>query len=190
MGKIVVSEFITLDGVVEAPGGEPSLGSRSGWTLPYGSDDFNKFKLEELFAAEALLLGRVTYEGFAAAWPSMKDEAGFADRMNGLPKFIASSSLKAAGWNNSRILPRDAEGELRRLREAAAGDILVYGSIDLARWLAPRGLVDEWRLLVYPIVLGAGRRLFAEAPAAMPLSLLESRPFEKDLVLQRYGRKE
>jgi dihydrofolate reductase len=190
MGKIVVSEFITLDGVVEAPGGEPSLGSRSGWTIPYGSEDFNKFKLEELFAADALLLGRVTYQGFAAAWPRMKDEVGFADRMNSFPKYVVSSSMKIASWDNSRILPPDPEAELMNLKAAPGGDILVFGSVQLARWLALRGLVDEWRLLVYPILLGAGKRLFAEAPSATALELLESRAFEKGLVLQRYGRKE
>jgi dihydrofolate reductase len=190
MRKIVVSEFITLDGVVEAPGSEITLGSRSGWTFPYGSEEFMKFKFDELFAADSLLLGRVTYDGFAAAWPAMKDGSGFADRMNGLPKYVASSSLTAPSWSNSRILAGDIEKELLDLKKEPGRDILVYGSVELSRWLAVRDLVDEWRLLVYPVILGAGKRLFAEAPAPMPLALLESRIMEKGLVLQRYGRRE
>ncbi len=189
MRKIVVSEFISLDGVVEAPGGEKSLGERAGWTMPYASEEFMKFKLDELFAGEALLLGRITYEGFAAAWPGMKDDSGFADRMNGLPKYVVSTTLKTASWNNSSILSRDHEAEILKLKEGPGGDILVFGSAQLARWLGARGLVDEWRLLVYPILVGAGKRLFAESAAALPLSLLESRNLDKGLVLLRYGKK-
>jgi dihydrofolate reductase len=190
MRKIIVSEFITLDGVVEAPGGEPSLGSRSGWTLPYGSAEFMRFKLAELFAADALLLGRRTYDGFAAAWPSMKDDEGFADRMNGLPKYVVSSTMRTASWDNSAVLSSDVEKQIRDLKEQPGQDILVFGSIDLVRWLAARDLVDEWRLLVYPVILGTGKRLFAESPASRPLGLLESRILDKGLVLQRYGREE
>jgi dihydrofolate reductase len=188
MGKLVVSEFISLDGVVEAPGGEESLGERSGWTFPYVSGEFRQFKRDELFAGEALLLGRRTYEGFAAAWPGAKDDDGFADRMNGLPKYVASSSLRSAGWNNSVILSRDIEGRIEKLRQGPGGDILVFGSAGLARWLRDRNLVDEWRLLLYPVVLGAGKRLFADSPAAIPLALLEARRLEKGLVLLSYGR--
>jgi len=189
MRRIIVSEFITLDGVVEAPGSEISLGSRSGWTFPYVSDEFMQFKLDELFAADAILLGRVTYDAFAAAWPAMKDEVGFADRMNSLPKYVVSSSLGTAVWNNSQILSRDVEKELAILKEKSGQDLIVFGSVELVRWLAARNLVDEWRFLVYPVILGAGKRLFAESPASIALNLLESRMFEKGLVLQKYGRR-
>ena len=189
MSRIIVSEFISLDGVVEAPGGEKSLGERAGWTMPYASEEFMKFKLDELFAGDALLLGRITYEGFAAAWPGMKDDAGFADRMNSLPKYVVSTTLKEATWKNATILSRDHEEAISRLKEGQGKDILVFGSARLARWLGAHGLVDEWRLLVYPILVGAGKRLFAESAAALPLSLLESRSLDKGVVLMRYGKK-
>ncbi len=102
MGKIIVSEFITLDGVIEAPGGEDSLGERSGWSLPYFNEETAKFKLDDLLASDALLMGRVTYQIHAAAWPSMTDEEGFADRMNSLPKYVVSTTLEKVEWNNSR----------------------------------------------------------------------------------------
>jgi dihydrofolate reductase len=188
MRKIIVSEFITLDGVVEAPGSEISLGSRSGWTLPFGSDEFMKFKLSELFAVDGLLLGRVTYDGFASAWPGLKDDSGFADRMNSLPKYVVSSTLGTANWNNSQILSRDVEREIGILKERSGQDLIVFGSVELVRWLAARDLIDEWRLLVYPVILGAGKRLFAESPKSISLGLLESRMLGKGLVLQRYGR--
>ncbi len=189
MRKVIVSEFISLDGVVEAPGGEKSLGERAGWTMPYASEEFMKFKQGELFDGEALLLGRITYEGFAAAWPTMKDDAGFADRMNGLPKYVVSSTLKKASWSNSTILSRDHEAAISKLKEGPGKDILVFGSAQLARWLGSRALVDEWRLLVYPILVGAGKRLFAESAAALPLTLLETRSLDKGVVLLRYGKK-
>ncbi len=175
--KIVVTEFMTLDGVVEAP---------NEWSFPYWTDETGTFKLEELRAADAHLLGRVTYEGFAAAWPSMTDEAGFADRMNGLPKYVVSTTLERAEWNNSLIIKANIAQEVSALKQQPGGDILVAGSMTLIRALMEHDLVDEYRLLIYPVVLGKGKRLFADGMAAS-LKLTESRPMgSTGVVLLRY----
>ncbi len=155
MRKIVVSEFVTVDGVMQAPGGDGDF-ELAGWTMPYWNDEIGQFKFEELDAADALLLGRVTYEGFAAAWPSMTDEAGFADRMNRYTKYVVSSTLKQADWNNSTVLSGDVVEEVTRRKEEPGKDILVGGSATLVQALMGHGLVDELRLAVYPG--GAGRR--------------------------------
>ncbi len=151
MKRIVVTEYVSLDGVFENPA----------WTRPYWCDEIAKYKFDELFSSDVLLLGRETYQGFAAAWPSQKDEQGFADRMNGLPKVVVSSTLEQADWNNSSIINENMLEEIARLKQAEGADILVYGSASLAHLLLEHGLVDEIRLLVYPLVLGKGRRLFA-----------------------------
>ena len=175
--KIVVTEFITLDGVVEAP---------HEWSFPYWTEETAKFKLAELRAADAHLLGRVTYEGFAAAWPTMTDEEGFADRMNGLPKYVASTTLEKAEWNNSSIIKTNLVQEVAALKQQPGGDILVAGSVALIRALMEADLVDEYRLLVYPIVLGKGKRLFTDGVAAS-LKLTESKPMgATGVVLLRY----
>jgi dihydrofolate reductase len=158
MGKIVVSEFISLDGVFEDPGG--SEGSQhGGWSFTVDSgEEGRKFKLDELMASGAQLLGRVTYEGFAKAWPSMTDPIGFADKMNGMPKYVVSSTLQHPAWENSTILT-STEG-VAELRDQYEGDILVAGSGTLVRGLTELGLVDEYRLMVFPLILGTGKRLF------------------------------
>ncbi|PNY80958.1 dihydrofolate reductase family protein [Deinococcus koreensis] len=174
MGKIVISEFLSLDGVMENPV----------WTVPYRNDDGAAFKRTELFASDALLLGRVTYQGFAEAWPSQTDEQGFADRMNGLPKHVVSTTLQGPEWNNSVVIGKNVAEEVARLRAQPGGDILVYGSGELTRFLLEQGLVDQLNLLVYPLTLGAGKRLFGETP--VKLRLTESRTFTSGVVLLVY----
>jgi dihydrofolate reductase len=161
MRKIVVSEFLSLDGVMEDPGGAEKY-QHGGWTVPYWNDELGAFKTEELFASDALLLGRVTYQGFAAAWPSMTDEAGFADRMNSNHKYVVSATLDKAEWGPASIVEGDLVEELTKFKQQPGGDILVAGSATLVQALMRHRLVDELRLEVYPIVLGAGKRLFGD----------------------------
>ena len=166
MGRIVVSEFVSLDGVMEDPGGSEGTPA-GGWAFRFerGADG-DAYKLEELRDAEAMLLGRVTYEGFAAAWPSIEDEQGFAEKMNGMPKYVVSSTLERADWQNSTILPGDPVAEVTALKRRLAGSILVAGSMSLVHTLHDAGLVDEYRLMIYPTVLGSGKRLFRDGAAA------------------------
>ena len=163
MSRIVVSQFVTLDGVFEDPGGSEGI-DRGGWAFRFErGEEGDRFKLDEVMAADGLLLGRVTYEGFAAAWPSRTDELGFADKFNTMPKYVVSSTLTDPEWNNTRVVTLD---ELPGLE----GELLVNGSGQLVQALLERGLVDELRLMVFPTVLGTGRRLFGETPvgAAAP----------------------
>ncbi len=185
MGKLVVSEFLSLDGVMEAPGPAHDF-KHAGWTMPFRGEKGAAFKREELFAAEALLLGRKTYEGFAAAWPNMKDEQGFADRMNGLPKHVVSSTLKEASWNNSHILSGDLAQRVRAIKAGVPGDVLLYGSGKLAGSLLQLGLIDELRFLIYPVVLGEGQRFFEQAPYAT-LQAIEARDMGRGVTLMRYA---
>ena len=162
MRKLVVSEFVSLDGVMEDPGGAEGY-QFGGWTMPYWSEELGVFKAEELFAADALLLGRVTYEGFAAAWPGRTDEQGFAEHMNGVQKYVVSSSLARVDWNNSTILRGNLVEEIDQIKQAPGGDILVAGSATLVQSLLRHQLVDVLRLAVYPILLGQGKRLLVDA---------------------------
>ena len=164
--------FVSLDGVVESP---------EKWSFPFWSEETQKFKFDETFASDALLLGRVTYEGFAAAWPGRKDPDGFADRFNSMPKFVASRTLKKLAWNNSHLIKGDLAGEVSKLKEQPGRDIVIHGSPGLIRSLLPSGLIDEFRLLVYPLVLGHGKRLFDEGSQAS-LKLVESTTFSKGVV--------
>jgi dihydrofolate reductase len=176
--KIVVTEFISLDGVV----GEPQE-----WSFPYWSEETGNFKLEELRASDAQLLGRITYEGFASAWPAMeKDPAGFADKMNSMPKYVVSTTLKKADWENSTIINKNVVDEITKLKSQSGGDVLVAGSVTLIHTLMEHDLVDEYRLLTYPIVLGKGKRLFSDGTAAS-LQLTESKPMGSGVVLLRYA---
>lgn len=160
--RLVVTEFITLDGDIEDPGGSEKT-PNGGWAFRFDrGPDGDKFKLDELMDADAQLLGRKTYEGFAAAWPSMKDDVGFADRMNSMPKYVVSSSPLDPEWENSTRLEGDLESAVPELKGRYTGDILVAGSRTLVQSLTALGLVDEYRLMVYPVLLGAGKRLFAE----------------------------
>ena len=167
MGKLVVTEFITLDGVIEEPA----------WSFEFNrGDEGENFKGDELKAADAQLLGRVTYEGFAKAWPTMTDAGWFGEKMNAMPKYVVSTTLTddRADWNNTTVIRDDVPGEVRRLKERVAGDILVAGSAELVRSLVEHDLVDEYRLMVYPIVLGAGKRLFGEGTPRTKLRLVSS----------------
>jgi dihydrofolate reductase len=142
--------------------------------MPYFTDEAGKFKFDELAASDALLLGRKTYEGFAAAWPSRQDEAGFADRMNSLPKYVVSTTLSKADWNNSTIIKGDVANAVRQLKEQPGQDILLGGSCQLAQSLMRDGLIDEYRLMVFPVVLGIGKRLFTDSDAMTALKLVDS----------------
>ena len=183
MGKLVVSEFVTLDGVMEDPGGGEPF-ERGGWAFQFerGAEG-DKFKLDELVAADALLLGRKTYEGFAAAWPSRTDEAGFADKMNSMPKYVISTTLRDPEWQNSTVIGVD---EIAQLKERHDGDILVAGSCRLVQTLVEHDLVDEWRLMVFPVVLGSGKRLFAEGEARLSLKLAASQTFSTGVLSLTY----
>jgi dihydrofolate reductase len=181
MGRIVVSQFMTLDGVVEDPGGAEAF-DRGGWAFEFDrGEEGDKFKLDEVMAARALLLGRVTYEGFAAAWPSRT--GAFADKFNAMPKYVVSTTLAEPGWSNSTVVGADVAAAVAQLKRDVDGDILVNGSIALTATLLEHGLVDEWRLMVYPTVLGAGKRLFAETPAPSVLRLTGARPAGETIIL-------
>ena len=188
MAKIVVTEFVSLDGVMEDPGGAEKT-EYGGWTFPYWNDDIGAFKFAELVASDAMLLGRKTYEGFAAAWPAMTDEQGFADRMNGMTKYVVSATLGTVEWNNSHLVTGDLETEITKLKENAADDILVAGSASLVQSLMSLGLVDEFRLAIYPVVLGSGKRLFGEG-GHTNLELAEQQATSTGVVLAVYRRTE
>jgi dihydrofolate reductase len=186
--KVVVSEFVSLDGVMEDPGGAEGY-KHGGWSFKYRrGPDGDKFKLDELTAADALLLGRLTYEGFAKAWPSVKDEEGFGDKMNGIRKYVVSNTLKDrdATWNNTTIIRNDMAAEVAKLKARSGGDLLVYGSARLAQDLAEHGLVDDYRLMVYPVILGGGKRLFADVGKMASLELVDSKPAGDGIVMLTY----
>ncbi len=186
MGKIVVTEFISLDGVIEDPGGSEDF-KHGGWTFEISrGDEGDQFKLDELREAEAQLLGRVTYEGFAAAWPKMTDLGEFAEKMNGMPKYVFSSTLEEASWNNSTILSGDFAEEISKLKQEVDGVILVAGSATLVQGLVEHGLVDEIRLMVFPVLLGSGKRLFGETTDKAPLKLVDSKTLGDGIALLTY----
>jgi dihydrofolate reductase len=173
VGRIVVTEFISLDGVIEAPGGGESF-RHGGWSFEVSrGDEGDKFKLDETLASDALLLGRVTYEGFAAAWPSREGE--FADKFNTMPKYVVSSTLEHPEWNNSTALKGDVAEEVAKLKREHAGDIVVHGSARLVQTLIEHDLVDELRLMVFPVVLGSGKRLFGETSDKKTMKLTDSK---------------
>lgn len=190
MGKVVVSQFITLDGVFQDPGG--SEGSeRGGWAFRFDrGDEGNRFKLDEVAGASALLLGRVTYQGFAEAWPSRTDEVGFADKMNSMPKYVVSTTLDRGDWNNTTVIRGNVPDEVRRLKGEIDGDILINGSGRLVRTLMEHDLIDEYRLMVYPVILGAGARLFPDSGEMAPLSLAQSTPAGETLILIYHPRRD
>jgi dihydrofolate reductase len=173
MGRIVVTEFMSLDGVVEDPGGSENF-RYGGWSFEISrGDEGDKFKLDEAFSSDALLLGRVTYEGFASAWPSREGE--FADKFNTMPKYVVSSTLKDPAWNNSTVLNGDLAEEVAKLKQEVDGDIVVHGSVRLVQALVEHDLVDELRLMVYPVVLGSGKRLFGETSDKKTFDLADSK---------------
>jgi len=175
VGRIVVTEFVSLDGVMEDPGGAEGY-EHGGWSFQVSrGDEGDKFKLEELVDAEAQLLGRVTYEGFAKAWPSITDEAGFAEKMNAMPKYVVSSTLTNPEWQNTTVLSGDVAEEVSKLKQEVDGNILVAGSAQLVHALIEHDLVDELRLMVYPVVLGSGKRLFGTTSEKKALRLADSK---------------
>lgn len=185
MGRIVVTEFVSLDGVMEDPGGSENFG-HGGWSLKISrGDEGDKFKLDEAFASEALLLGRVTFEGFAEAWPSRDGE--FADKFNSMPKYVVSSTLEKPEWNNSTVLKGDAVQEVGKLRDELDGDIVVHGSARLVQTLIDHDLVDELRLMVFPVVLGSGKRLFGDTSDMKPLRLVDSKMVGDGVAILIYG---
>jgi dihydrofolate reductase len=183
MGDVVVTEFISLDGVIEDPGGAEDY-AHGGWSFKYDrGDEGNKFKFDETMAADAQLLGRVTYEGFAAAWPEREDDGGFADKFNSMPKYVASTTLKDPEWENSHVLEEDLSDAVVELKDQYEGDILVAGSATLVQSLLDRSLVDELRLMVFPVVLGSGKRLFGESEDLKNFTLAGSQQVGPDGVI-------
>ena len=186
MGRIVVTEFISLDGVIEAPGGGEDY-KYGGWTFEIDrGDEGNQFKLEETMSSAALLLGRRTYEGFAAAWPDRDGE--FADKFNIMPKYVVSSTLRDPEWTNSTVLSGDLVDEITKLKREQDGDIVVHGSAQLVRSLIENDLVDELRLMVFPVVLGTGKRLFGETTDKKRLRLSSSTVVGDGVAIQVYTR--
>jgi dihydrofolate reductase len=172
MARVVVTEFVSLDGVMEAPGGDDGF-VRGAWTFEFDrGDEGNKFKLDETMATDALLLGRKTYEGFAAAWPQRDGE--FADRFNSMPKYVVSSTLTDPSWTNTTVLSGDPVAEVSRLKEGGDGELVVHGSGTLVRALVEADLVDELRLMVFPVVLGTGMKLFGDTRDLKKLRLTSS----------------
>ena len=177
MRKVVVSEFVSLDGVIENPG----------WTFQFESEDRNQYKFDELAAADALLLGRVTYEGFAAAWPGMAEQMGeYGAWMNGYPKYVASTTLEEPLEWNGRLLGEDLAGEISALKRQEGKDILVFGSGDLVKTLVEHDLVDEYRIMVFPVVVGSGKRLFGDGLDTKVLELVGTRTFDSGAVVLTY----
>lgn len=184
MRKIIVTEFITLDGVVEAPGGDETAHPHGGWQAGFRHPETGQYKFDELMSVEALLLGKTTYEGFTAYWPGQTGNP-FADRMNQLPKYVVSNSLQTAAWNNSHIL-RNAAHEVAALRNGDGGDILVYGSATLVKSLLLHDLVDELILMLYPVSVGGGLRLFDDDLSMKKFTLTNSRTIDNGVVILEY----
>jgi dihydrofolate reductase len=186
MGRIVVTEFISLDGVIEAPGGGEGY-KHDGWTFEFDrGDDGNKFKLDEVLEADAQLLGRRTYEGFAAAWPNYTDEVGFADKMNSMPKYVVSTTLESADWNNTTIL-RSLD-DVAKTKDDVDGVMLAAGSAQLVQSLLERDLVDELRLMVFPVVLGTGKRLWGETSDKKVFELADTQTVGEGIAILTFRR--
>jgi dihydrofolate reductase len=183
MGKVTVSTFVTLDGVMQDPGGVGEF-DRGGWQIQFFDDRAGAIAKEDLFAADALLLGRITYEHFAAAWPEMTDEEGYADRMNSIPKYVASTTLSGAHWN-ATVIKGDVPSEVAKLKEQH--DLLVMGSGQLVQTLREHGLVDEYEIWIHPIVLGAGKRLFPEGPDTAKLRLTDTKSTDTGISILAYA---
>jgi dihydrofolate reductase len=185
VGRIVVTEFVSLDGVMADPGGSESF-KHGGWSFAFSrGDEGDKFKLDETRASDALLLGRVTYEGFADAWPSREGE--FADKFNSMPKYVLSSTLQDPEWSNSTVLKGDLAEEVAKLKREHDGDIVVHGSAQLAQTLIEDDLVDELRLMVFPVVLGSGKRLFGDTSDKKSLQLVDSKVVGDGVAILTYA---
>jgi dihydrofolate reductase len=185
VGRIVVTEFVSLDGVMEDPGGAENL-RHGGWSFEFSrGDEGDRFKLDETLSSEVLLLGRVTYEGFAEAWPSREGE--FADKFNSMPKYVVSSTLEKPEWDNSTVLKGDVAEEVARLRQKHDGDIVVHGSARLVQTLVEHDLVDEFRLMIDPVMLGGGKRIFHEDGSLRTLRLVDSEVTTTGAILATYA---
>jgi dihydrofolate reductase len=185
MSKLIVTEFVTLDGVMEAPGGEASH-PHSGWVFDFMGPEQEQYKLQEALEAGSHLLGRVTYEGFAAAWPERKGE--FADKINSMPKYVVSSTLpEPLEWSNSTLLKGDLAEAVGRLKEQDGGPILVAGSATLVHALIEQDLVDELRLMVFPVLIGGGKRPFPESGQMKKFALTDSRRFASGVAVNTYA---
>jgi dihydrofolate reductase len=186
MGRIVVTEFVSIDGGFEAPGGGEDF-RHGGWTFEFNrGEDGDKFKLDETMESEALLLGRLTYEGFAAAWPSREGE--FADKFNSMPKYVVSSTLASPEWTNTTVLDGDLADEVSKLKQRHDGDIVVHGSGQLVRELIERDLVDALHLMVFPVILGAGKRVFGETSDKKGLRLVDAKTVGDGVLVLVYAR--
>jgi dihydrofolate reductase len=184
MGRIVVTEFVSIDGVMEDPGGSEDF-KHGGWAFEFSrGEEGDQFKSDETMGSAAMLLGRRTYEGFAKAWPSREGE--FADKFNNMPKYVVTSTLKDPEWTNTTVLDGDLADEVSKLRQQVDGDVIVHGSAQLVQALLDNGLVDELRLMVFPVVLGAGKRLFGETGEKMPLKLTDSKAVGDGVTIQIY----
>ena len=191
MRHVIASEFVTLDGVMEDPGGAEGT-KQGGWSLQFFNEEYAKYKYDELFASGALLLGRVTYEGFAKAWPSRTDKdfpetfKGFAERMNNIPKYVVSTTLQKAEWNNSTLIKGNVAEKVSRLKQQPGQDILIAGSGTLVQALMQHDLIDEYRLMVHPVILGSGKRLFRDGSANKVLKLAGTRSFSSGIIVLTY----
>ena len=186
MGRIVATEFISLDGVIEDPGGAEDF-RHSGWSFEIDrGEEGNQFKLDETLASEALLLGRLTYEGFAAAWPEREGE--FADKFNNMPKYVVSSTLKDPDWSNTTVLDGDLADEVSKVRDSHDGDVVIHGSARLVQELLERDLIDGLHLMVFPVVLGTGKRLFGETSDKKALKLTDSKTVGDGVTILVYAR--
>lgn len=183
MRKIIVTEFITLDGVIEAPGGNETPHPHGGWQFKYNSPETGKYKIDEVSSVDALLLGKTTYDGFAAYWPAQTGV--FADPINKMPKYVVSRSLQKVEWNNSHIL-RDVAQDVAALKETDGGDILVYGSATLFKSLLHHDLIDELRLMVFPLSIGGGLRLFDDNRELKKFGLKHSQVFDNGVLILEY----
>jgi dihydrofolate reductase len=184
MGRIVVSQFVSVDGVIEDPVGMEDLG-RGDWTSHASSgEEGEKFKLDEIFESEAMLLGRTTYDAYAQAWPPRDGE--YADKLNGMPKYVVSSTIDEPSWENSTVLRGDVPAEVAGLKQRTGGDLLIQGSAQLVDTLLQEDLVDEWRLMVFPIVVGSGKRCFGDPGRSRPLRLVDSRAVGEGVAILVY----
>jgi len=177
MRNIIVTEYLTLDGVFEEPGH---------WSFDFWSEESMLYKRDELFSSDVQLLGRVTYEGFAKAWPTMPDTGDFGERMNSMPKYVVSTTLTNAEWQNTTIINKNVVEEIKKLKEQSGQHILVAGSGKLVHTLMQHNLVDEYRFMVHPVVLGSGKRLFTEGTEKFKLTLVDTKSFKTGIVVLHY----
>ncbi len=183
MRKLIVTELVSVDGVMEAPGGEPNY-PHTGWAIDYMGPEQIDFKMHETLEAESLLIGRITYESFLEGWSEQTGE--FADKMNFMPKQVVSTTLKNPEWNNSTVISGDVIDEIKRVKRSDGGSILVAGSRTLVHTLMHNDLVDEYRFMIFPVILGSGLRVFPESPNKTVLQLTDTRSFANGVVSQTY----